>query len=60
MLNFSEIVRVSKKALAWNTKPTEDSFPELPEVLVSEGGREGGSRRYDTIRNNDRDAYRDR
>lgn len=34
MLNLSEISRVGKKALAWNSKPTEESFPELPEVLV--------------------------
>lgn len=27
-------MRILGKALAWGSKPTEQSFPELPEVLV--------------------------
>jgi hypothetical protein len=34
MFDLKEIFRVLKKALIWNSKPNEDTFPELPEVLV--------------------------
>lgn len=34
MIDLKKISSILSKALAWNSKPTEQSFPELPEVLV--------------------------
>ena len=34
MVTIDRIKEVLKKALAMNSKPTEESFPELPEVLI--------------------------
>jgi hypothetical protein len=34
MLNPKAVPPILRKALQWNCKPTEQSFPELPEVLV--------------------------
>ena len=34
MINLKEINRIVSKSLAWNSKPNEETFPELPEVLV--------------------------
>lgn len=34
MIDLKEISRIGSKALAWNSKPNDESFPELPEVLV--------------------------
>ena len=36
MISFAKVTPVVKKALTMNLQPTEESFPELPTVLVSE------------------------
>lgn len=34
MIDVNKLKSVIKKALSFNSKPTEDSFPELPTVLI--------------------------